>query len=138
MEAPVITTLKLAGLSAILSAGLVSGFSGPDGKLDAAPAKLFYDRADGSSPATVTLAAHDPRLHAAPDVNRDAKGHRVRPDIACTDGARLLAAADCVPNLDGAGAQASEVRSADRLSIVRRGPVATLALQGGTKAVVLR
>ena len=130
MEAHVITTLKLAGLSAVLSAGLVGGFSAPDGKLDtAAPAKLFYDRADGSAPASLTLASHDPRLQVATVVNRDAKGHRarVRQDVACTDGAWLMVAADCVPNFDQAGARTSEVRSSGNLSVVRRDTVATLA-----------
>ncbi len=66
MEAHVTAILKLAGLSAMLSAGVVTGFSGPDQKLGAEPTKVFYDRVPEGPSARVTHASVDPRALAFP------------------------------------------------------------------------
>ena len=131
MEAHVITTLKLAGLSAVLSAGLVTGFSGPEQKLGAEPAKVFYDRvSDGAVSARVTMA--DPRALAPVDVNWAAKGDRTRTrqDVRCTDGAWLLVAADCLPNFDASPATTSELRGTGNVSVLTR--------DGGNRAFASR
>ena len=133
MEAHVITTLKLAGLSAVLSAGLVTGFSGPEQKLGAEPAKVFYDRvSDGAASARVTLAFVDPRALVPVDVNSAAKGDRTRTrqDVRCTDGAWLLVAADCLPNFDASPATTSELRGT--------GNVSALVRDGGNRAFASR
>ena len=95
-----ITILKLAGLSAVLSAGLVTGFSGPEHGQPTGSAKVFYDRlSDGGAPSPVTLAAVDPRALVPADVNTAAKGDRARArhDSPCGDGARRRITADCAP-----------------------------------------
>jgi hypothetical protein len=69
-----ITTLKLAGMSAILSAGLLSGFTAPDAQLSAAPSKVYQDRLGESSATFSTISAS----HAATEmVDRSAKGDRL-------------------------------------------------------------
>ena len=78
-----ITTLKLAGLSALLSAGLVTGFSAPEEKLGAEHAKVFYDRVSEDAPsARLTLASVDPRALLPVEVNRAAKADRKAGDLS--------------------------------------------------------
>jgi hypothetical protein len=131
MEAHVITTLKLAGVSALLSAGLVTGFpiQGPQ-PAPASSGKLFQDRVtDGISVAAVAPVSAGSKL-ARIDVNAAAKSDRVRtrPEIRCTDGAWVLVPADCVPNFDASSARTSEVRtSANNSSLVRDGGARVLA-----------
>ena len=126
-----ITILKLAGLSAALSAGLVTGFTGPEQKLGTEPAKLFYDRVeDGATSARITLASADPRALVPVDVNISAKGDRARTgrDVRCTDTTWLLLPADCVPNFDASSSTTSEVRSSGNVSfLVRAGGTRTVA-----------
>jgi hypothetical protein len=125
MEANMITTLKLAGLSAVLSAGLVTGFTAPEQKLGTEPAKIFYDRVmDGAPSARMTLAAIDTRAFVPVEVNTLAKGDRARTgrDVRCTDMAWLLVPADCVPNFDPSSASTSEVRKPGNVSALIREP----------------
>ena len=70
-----ITTLKLAGLSAVLSAGLVGGMSDPGTKAYPGGAKEFYDRVDGnpSSPSVGPMQVSR-RTGATEAVNAAAKG----------------------------------------------------------------
>ena len=79
MEAHVITTLKLAGLSAMLSAGLVTGFSGQDQQLaPAVSGKVFYERVtDAPLAASIALASARGSL-ARVDVNVGAKSDLLR------------------------------------------------------------
>jgi hypothetical protein len=127
----VITTFKLAGVSALLSAGLVTGY--PATAPQPAPAsggKMFYERVtDAPTVAAVAPASTAGKL-ARIDVNSAAKSDRVRtrPEIRCTDGAWVLAPADCVPNFDASSARTSEIRtSANLSSLVRDGGPRTLA-----------
>jgi hypothetical protein len=122
MEAHVITILKLAGLSAVLSAGLVTGFPGAEQAPAPQPGKVFYDRVqDGAVPTTV-LASIDPRALAAVDVNRSDKAHRIRTgdELRCTDHAWLLAAANCAPSFGLSSGRTSEVRSPGNVSVLIR------------------
>lgn len=125
-----ITILKLAGLSAVLSAGLVTGYTGPEQKLGTEPAKIFYDRVqDGATSARVTLASADPRAFGPVEVNISAKGDRARAgrDVRCSDTAWLLMPADCVPNFE-TSSTTSEVRSNDNVSsLIRAGRTHTVA-----------
>ncbi len=129
MEAHVITTLKLAGISAILSAGIVSGFPGAERGADHPAGKLFYDRAGDPSPATFSFAAADPRALRSVDVNKSAKGDRGRVDggARCTDQAWLLAAGDCRPNFDLSSGRTAELRTADNVSTLVRAVPSPLA-----------
>ena len=122
MEAHLITILKLAGLSAVLSAGLVTGFPGAEQAPAPQPGKVFYDRVqDGAAPTTV-LASVDPRALAVIDVNRSDKGHRISAgeEVRCTDGAWLLVPANCTPSFDVSSGRTSEVRSPGNVSILVR------------------
>ena len=122
MEAHVITTLKLAGLSAVLSAGLVTGFPGAEQAPAPQPGKVFYDRVqDGAAPATF-LASVDPRALAPVDVNRADKGHPIRAgeEARCTDGAWLLLPANCVPSFDLLSGRTTELRRSGNVSILVR------------------
>jgi hypothetical protein len=124
MEAHVITTLKLAGLSAVLSAGLVSGITAPEQRLSSGSGKLFHDRvSDGLSTAPFTFASTDHRAIAPVQVNAAGKAHRVRTrqEVRCTDQAWLLVPADCVPRFDASSARTSEVRSSGNVSALIQG-----------------
>ena len=121
MEAHVITTLKLAGLSAVLSAGIVTGYSGQEQKPGAQRAKVFYDRvSDDAAPARVALASAEARALAPVQVNSAAKGDRARSrqDVLCTEGARLTA--DCVPGQEASSGPAIELRGAGNVSALVR------------------
>ncbi|NNM71867.1 hypothetical protein [Enterovirga aerilata] len=125
-----ITTLKLAGISALLSAGLVTGFSGPEQRVPAPSGKIFHDRAGDSAAASVALASIDPRALATVEVNRTGKTDRVRTreDVRCTDAAWLLVPADCAPNFDASPARTVELRAPGNVSsLIRDGEVKALA-----------
>jgi hypothetical protein len=124
----VITTLKLAGLSAILSAGLVSGFAGTEPKVGSTQGKLFYDRVGDTPTATAPISAASARL-AYVDVNTAAKGDSVRvwPDLRCMDEAGV----SCAVRLDATRRPATEMREP-------AAAVSTLVRDAGATAVATR
>jgi hypothetical protein len=78
-----ITTFKAAGVSALLSAGLLAGFGGNPSPVADGPGKIFYDRvlegSAGGGSAVFTLAAGTDVTSGAalPVPNRVAKGDRL-------------------------------------------------------------
>lgn len=101
-----LTVLKIAGLSALLSAGVVTAYEAPR-TASSDSVKLFQDRVAADLPAHVAAPVTAVRLAdmggsiAGPDINRAAKGDAAPTTAGCSAQAWPHVLPGCVPGSDG-------------------------------------